>query len=124
MLTWAYLIAGSIIGGVARYVFAGKTYELLGAGFPYGTMLVNLSGCFLIGMFDSMANEKLLLSPQVRLLLMTGFCGAYTTFSTLILETSNLMRHGEFWLASLNLMGSAALGLLLFRLGIIAARLI
>jgi CrcB protein len=81
-------------------------------------MAVNMTGCFLIGLFDSLAGEKFLLGPQARLLLMTAFCGAFTTFSTLILETSNLMKDGELWLAFVNSLGSLAFGLLLFRLGV------
>ena len=123
MRTWIYLIIGSILGGAARYVMAGRTYAALGASFPYGTLAVNLTGCFLIGGFDALANERFGLGPHARMFLMTAFCGAFTTFSTFVLETSNLMKDGEFWLASLNVGGSVVLGLLVFRLGGLAANL-
>lgn len=123
-LTWSSLAAGSLAGGFARYFMAGAVYRALGADFPYGTFLVNISGCFLIGLFDCLATERFVLTPTARILLMTGFCGAFTTFSTLILETSNLMKGGDFTRALLNAVGSLIVGLIVFRLGTMAGRLI
>ena len=117
MLKWNYLIIGSIAGGFSRYFLAGAVSRRIGAGFPHGTLAVNLSACLLIGFFNSLAEEKFLLGPNERILLMTGFCGAYSTFSTLILETSNLLKDGELFLASSNVVVSLVAGLLLFRLG-------
>jgi CrcB protein len=124
MIKWFCLLAGSIAGGVARYMFAGAVYNRLGTSFPYGTLLVNLSGCLLIGFFNSLTEVKFLLGPNERILLMTGFCGAYTTFSTLILETSNLLRDGEAWRGCLNLGLSVVIGFLLFRLGALVGRIL
>jgi len=117
MLKWTYLAIGGIAGVFARYLLAGAIYKKLGTGFPSGTLIVNLSGCLLIGIFNSWAEEKLFLGPNGRLLLMTGFCGAYTTFSTLMLETSNLASDGELLLALGNVVFSAILGFILFRAG-------
>jgi CrcB protein len=114
------LSAGFLAGGFARYFVALAVYGATGTSFPYGTLAVNLTGCFLIGLFDALATGSFALGPTGRLLLMTGFCGAYTTFSTLILETANLLRDGELWRAAANFFGSGALGLLLFRLGALA----
>lgn len=122
MATWLSLAAGSLAGGLARYFMAGGVYRALGTAFPYGTFLVNMSGCFLIGLFDCLAAERFALSPAARLLLMTGFCGAFTTFSTLILETSNLMRGGDFLRALINVAGSLLGGLILLRLGTLVGR--
>jgi len=119
---WIGLVAGSVAGGIARYTLAGAAYRALGADFPYGTLAVNLSGCFVIGVLDGLAEEKFLLGPQARVLLMTGFCGAYTTFSTLILETDHLLRGGEFVRAAGNVLVSVGLGLALFRAGLYASR--
>src|ERR1035437_8153936 len=124
LTAWTSLAAGSLAGGFARYFMAGGVYRGLGTSFPYGTFLVNITGCFLIGLFDCLATERFVLDPAARLLLMTGFCGAFTTFSTLILETSNLMKGGDFVRASLNAFGSLAVGLIVFRLGTLAGRLI
>ncbi|MBI3554562.1 MAG: CrcB family protein [Elusimicrobia bacterium] len=114
---WMGLAAGSLAGGFARYFLATWVYGIAGTGFPYGTLLVNISGCFLIGLFDGLAEVRFLLGPDERILLMTGFCGAYTTFSTLILETSKLAGGGQWPRAAANFFGSGALGFLLFRLG-------
>jgi CrcB protein len=111
------LAIGGFTGTAARYLLATWVYKATGTEFPYGTMVVNLSGCLLIGLFNSLAEVRFLLGPSERMLLMTGFCGAYTTFSTLILETSNLINDGEMLRASMNFFGSGLLGLLLFRAG-------
>lgn len=124
MLRWAYLIFGSVLGGIARYSLAGAVYRKTGANFPYGTLVVNLTGCLLIGLLNSLAEEKFLLGTHERVLLMTGFCGAYTTFSTLILETSNLMKDGELLIGLLNLGVSVVAGLALFHLGELVGRII
>ncbi|MBI4376148.1 MAG: fluoride efflux transporter CrcB [Elusimicrobia bacterium] len=119
---WTNLLVGTLAGGVARYVLAGAVYRVLGTNFPYGTLVVNLSGCLAIGILDALAEDKFLLGPEARVLLMVGFCGAFTTFSTLILETDHLLRDGEWARAVINAGGSLILGLLLFRLGLMAAR--
>ncbi|OGS01593.1 MAG: hypothetical protein A3G41_06250 [Elusimicrobia bacterium RIFCSPLOWO2_12_FULL_59_9] len=117
MSKWLSLAVGTLAGGIARYVLAGAVYQAAGARFPYGTLAVNLAGCFLIGVLNSLAEAKFLLGPNARVLLMTGFCGAFTTLSTLMLETSNLMKNGESLRALANAAASIVLGFLLFRLG-------
>lgn len=113
----AYLAIGTLAGGFFRHWLAGGVYGLLGAQFPHGTLAVNLSGCFAIGALNALAEEKMLLGPEARVLLMTGFCGAFTTFSTFILETSNLFKDGETLRALFNVAASLAGGFVLFRLG-------
>ena len=122
-MKWLFLLLGSVIGGAARYGISAAIYQRWGSAFPYGTMVVNLTGCWLIGFFDAMSEQRLGLGPHERLFLMTGFCGAFTTFSTLILETSNLLRDSSVGLASSNLIASLAGGFLLFRLGALAGRI-
>lgn len=119
-----YLALGSLAGGYARYGLAGMVHGRMGTGFPHGTLAVNLSGCFVIGILNGLAGERFLLGPNARILLMTGFCGAFTTFSTLILETSNLTGDGETLLALLNIAASLIFGFLLFKAGGILARII
>ncbi len=118
------LTVAGIAGTFARYGLAGLVYQRLGADFPYGTLVVNLVGCFLIGFFDALVQEKFLLGPQMRLLLMTGFCGAFTTFSTFMLETSNLVKDGEPMKAFLNVLMSIVIGFLVFRLGVLLGKFI
>jgi CrcB protein len=113
------LAGGSLAGGFARYYVSGLVYRVLGAGFPYGTLIVNLTGCFLIGILSSLADRRFLLGPEGKLFLMIGFCGAYTTFSTFMLETSNLLRDGEIWHAFANVALSVVLGFLALRLGML-----
>ena len=117
------LSLGSISGGLARYFMAGFITQIADSTFPYGTLAVNVIGCFIIGFLSSLAEDKLLLVPQARLLLMTGFCGAFTTFSTFILETSNLMKDGEIVRALLNILISIVIGFLVFRCGMMLARI-
>jgi len=124
MEKWFYLIGGGILGTVARYVLAGVVYQKIGTDFPYGTLIVNLIGCFLIGFFDTIFQEKFLFSPILRIFLMVGFCGAFTTFSTFMLETGNLIRDGETLRAFLNVILSVVLGFVVFRLGILLGEII
>jgi CrcB protein len=124
MVKWIYLILGSVAGGFARYLLSGVIYARTGTDFPYGTFVINISGCFLIGVFNSLSQEKLLLGPDERILLMTGFCGAYTTFSTFMLETSNLMSLGELRRGLLNIFLSVGVGFIVYRLGAFLGKVI
>ena len=111
------LAAGSLIGGCARYFIGGAVGRLTASGMPYGTLAVNLLGCFLLGLLHSLAVSRLALGAHGRMLLMVGFCGAFTTFSTLIMETSLLMDKGRGGHALFNLTASVLIGFALFRLG-------
>jgi len=85
---------GGLIGSVARYVVAGWVQNLNGGEFPLGTLAVNVSGSFILGMVMTLALERGLLSADVRVLLGTGFCGGYTTMSTFSYETMALLQYG------------------------------
>jgi CrcB protein len=122
MAKWIGLAAGGILGTFARYFLSGTVHRVFGATFPFGTLAVNLIGCFAIGFLAVLAEEKFLLGPTARVFLMIGFCGAFTTFSTFIFETSNLTRIGENFFAFLNISLSVILGFLVFRLGVMLAR--
>jgi len=124
MTKWINLIAGGITGTVARYLVAGWVYKIFGTGFPYGTLFVNLSGCMIIGFLAAIAEEKFVLSPDAKVLLMIGFCGAYTTFSTFMLETANLMKYGENMKALANIFASVILGFIAFKIGILIGEVI
>ena len=116
------LILGGTIGTIARYFLTHVTYHFLGTGFPYGTLLVNLMGCFIIGVIANLSSETLFLTYSQRLLLVTGFCGAFTTFSTFIFESEHLFTSGETIKAFLNIFLSLILGFVLFRVGGILGR--
>ena len=118
------LIIGGATGTIARYVLSGVTYRIFGTDFPYGTLVVNLTGCFIIGFLTALSDTKFLIDANSRILLMIGFCGAYTTFSTLILETDNLIKNGQAIAAFTNVLASVIIGLILFRLGALVGELI
>lgn len=117
----AALTVGTLAGGFARYYLAGFIYRIFGTHFPHGTLAVNLIGCFLIGFFASLSEDKFLMSPELRLLLMVGFCGAFTTFSTFMLETANLLKDGENFQAFFNIFLSVIFGFLVFKIGVFLA---
>ena len=119
-----YLITGSIMGGLSRYYLGGLIDQRMGTAFPYGTLVVNISACFLVGVFSVILDEKFHFGPQARLLMMTGFCGAYSTFSTYMLETSNLFITGQMLGVWMNILLSTGLGFLALCLGVLAGRLI
>ena len=94
MEKWLLVMLGGSLGAASRYGVSLLSARLLGTQFPYGTMVVNLAGCFLIGLLFALADRSRLLTPDVRLLLITGYLGALTTFSTFSLETVNAGRAG------------------------------
>lgn len=111
---------GSLVGGFARWFMADAFQSASGSGFPFGTLAVNLSGCLFIGVLHGFGESRL--GPHGRLLLMTGFCGAFTTFSTWMLESSVMLDRGDWRGVFLYMTLSVALGLALFRLGATAAQ--
>ncbi|MDD5725425.1 MAG: fluoride efflux transporter CrcB [Candidatus Omnitrophica bacterium] len=117
MIKLLNLIIGGAVGTIARYLLGGAVYRLLGTSFPYGTLVVNTAGCFILGVLAALADKKFILGPDARLLLMIGFCGAFTTFSTLIFESDNLLRNGQAVRAFANILVSVILGFVLFRAG-------
>ncbi|MGQ0680807.1 fluoride efflux transporter CrcB [Bradyrhizobium sp.] len=108
------VVIGSIAGGTARYFVSGLVARRIGETFPWGTMTVNVSGAFLIGIFAALATKdaSLLASPQPWLLAVTGFLGCYTTVSSFSLQTLNLLHDGEMRRAAGNVVSSVALCLL------------
>jgi CrcB protein len=117
MIKLLNLIIGGAVGTVARYLLGGAVYRLMGAGFPYGTLVVNVSGCFILGILAALADKKFILGPDTRVLLMIGFCGAFTTFSTLIFESDNLLKNGQVVRALTNIFASVIIGFILYRVG-------
>lgn len=109
--------AGSLFGGLARHALTLRVFAVTGHGFPWGTLAVNATGCLAIGLLDALGHSRGWLGPNARLLLLTGFCGAYTTFSTLVLDSARLADAGGWTMGLANYLGSGVLGLAAFRLG-------
>ena len=114
-------IAG-FCGAAARYWLDGVVSRATSGSFPWGTWVVNVSGCFVIGLAATVLTERLLPHPTVRLALTVGFVGAYTTFSTFAYESVRLGQDGAFGLATLNVVTSLAAGLGATWVGIVAGR--
>ena len=121
--SYLYLGIGGVAGTFARYFLSGLVQRFAREGFPYGTLGVNLSGCFLVGLFAALSAGKIPLNHDTRLFLITGFCGAFTTFSALILETGTLLQHGQIFKAVFYVAASIAAGFLFFRAGILAGEM-
>lgn len=114
-------IAGAA-GALARYAVDGLVANRTGGGFPWGTLAVNVTGSFLLGALFVLLAERLMVAPWIRSSLLIGFIGAYTTFSTLSLETFRLFEDGAHLLALANGLGSLIAGLLAVYGGIVVGR--
>jgi CrcB protein len=111
---------GGAIGAILRFAISGLAYNLFGQNFPWGTFVVNMIGCFAIGFFARLF-EDMAISPNLRVLILVGGLGAFTTFSTYALENVNLLRDGEFGAALLNMAASTIVGLVFVFLGMVLA---
>ncbi|PWT76175.1 MAG: fluoride efflux transporter CrcB [Bacteroidetes bacterium] len=112
------------LGSIARFLCQKYIYAWNPHPFPIGTFLVNLFGSFLIGVFYGLSERGNLLTPEWRLLLTTGFCGGFTTFSTFSYENVTLLKNGDFLYFGLYTVGSVVLGILFTFGGIILLKLI
>src|SRR3989338_8924310 len=115
-------IAGAA-GTISRYLLGGWTHQLFGAEFPYGTLVVNISGCLAIGFLGTLAEERFLISPQIRTALLIGFLGAFTTFSSFAYETWSMFKNGEVMMAGLNVLASVITCFVGLLIGVFLARL-
>jgi CrcB protein len=122
MLAYLLIAAGGALGSVGRYWFSGVVARQFGETFPWGTLLVNISGSFAIGLFAALADPggRRAIGPTGRQFLMYGVCGGYTTFSSFSLQTLELLRDGQWFRAGANTAASVALCLLAVWLGYIA----
>jgi CrcB protein len=110
--------AGGLLGAPARYYVGQVVARHWGSAFPWGTLLINLTGCFVLGLFLTLATERFAIPSWIRLFFTTGFLGAYTTFSTFSYETVRLMQHGRAPIALAYIAVSLAGGLAAVLLGI------
>jgi len=120
---YLWIAIGSALGGVARYWCSGFVADLYGQTFPWGTLVVNVVGSFIIGFFGTITGPdgRLLVGSVARQFVMVGLCGGYTTFSSFSLQTLNLVRDGEWVAAGWNIGLSVALCLFAVWLGHISA---
>lgn len=124
MLRFLLISLGAILGANARYWLGGWVNEKLGVSFPYGTLVVNLTGSFLLGLFLTLSTERFLIDPAWRWLIAIGFLGSYTTFSTYTYESLILILSGQIRLGILNLLSSTILGALAALGGILLGRVL
>jgi CrcB protein len=113
---------GGFLGAVTRYGVAVWIGQRWGRSFPFGTFVINITGSFLIGLLMTLMTEKIIENPQWRLLLVVGFLGAYTTFSTFEYETGALLKDSEWLYAGLNVIGSVFVGFIALKLGEVIAK--
>ena len=106
MQSYMLVFLGGGIGAAARYWLSGLIHERLGSGFPYGTLVVNIMGCFIIGLVMGSMQERFLSHPSLRLFLTIGILGGFTTFSSFSYETIAMLKDGEIAFASLNILAS------------------
>ena len=123
---YLWIALGSALGGVARYWLSGVVARRFGEAFPAGTLIVNITGSFVIGFVATLTDPggRLLMSVTARQFIMLGVLGGYTTFSSFSLQTLNLARDGEWLYAGANVVLSVFLCLLAVWLGDIVARMI
>jgi CrcB protein len=122
-MNYFWIAVGSAFGGMLRYWCSGVAARLIGETFPWGTLIVNVAGSFVIGLFFTLTgpDARLLVSPTARQFVMVGLLGGYTTFSSFSLQTLTLLQDGEFLYAGANIAASVALCMLAVWLGHMAA---
>jgi len=124
---WQKLLWLSIAGAggtLLRYGMSGMVQRMHDGTFPWGTLAVNCLGCFLFGVAEAFAAERSLISSETRTVVLIGFMGAFTTFSTFAFETSQMLGDSQWAFAALNAIGQTILGLAFIFLGLAAGRLV
>lgn len=120
-MPYLVIAAGAVLGASARYALGAYVGDQLGTAFPYGTLIINVSGSLVIGFFLTYFTQRLAVDPLWRLFFATGFLGSYTTFSAYTYEAAALLRLGAYLSALVYLVGSVAGGMLGVFAGILLA---
>lgn len=116
-------LAGAV-GTLTRYGVSGVVQRMASISFPLGTFLVNLSGCLLFGLVFGLFEERIGLPGELRFLILTGFMGAYTTFSSYMFESVTLLQHGQWLAAALNIIGQTVAGVALTIAGLALGKML
>ena len=122
VLNYFWIALGAVVGASARYFLSTLVSRNLSSAFPYGTLLINITGSLVLGFFLVFSTERALLDPRWRLLVAIGFCGSYTTFSSYAFESFALMEQGQWLLTGVNIVASNALCLAAVLAGAALAR--
>jgi len=125
-MVWWQKIAALALAGAAgtltRFAVGKLVQEWVGTVFPWGTVCINISGCFLFGFFWALGGERTVISSEARLIILTGFMGAYTTFSTFVFESSQMLTDKEWLPVLANISIQNVVGIGLFFLGLFLGR--
>jgi CrcB protein len=109
VLAYRWISLGAIVGASARYFVSRFVAKAVTASFPYGTLLINITGSFILGLFLVWSTERALADPRWRLLIAIGFCGSYTTFSSYAFESFSLFEQGHYLLFTWNVLANNVL---------------
>ena len=121
-MNYLWIALGAIVGASARYFVSTQIARHFSTTFPYGTLLINITGSLVLGFFLVYSTERVLLDPRWRLLVAIGFCGSYTTFSSYAFESFALIEQGQWLLTGANIVASNALCLAAVLAGAALAR--
>ena len=114
-------LAGAL-GTLARYSLSDLVQRISGGNLPWGTLFVNVLGCFLFGLVWTLADERMVINDETRIVVLGGFMGAFTTFSTFIFDTGGFMQDARWLMATGNILLQTGIGLVFLFVGVIAGR--
>jgi CrcB protein len=119
-----WVALGGAFGSACRYLLDGAVYRVMPATFPYGTFVVNVTGCLVFGLLIGAAENRLAVGTLARSFVLIGILGGFTTFSSYAFETLQLVRGGDWWHGVVNAVGQMIVGLLAMWIGIVVTRMV